>query len=529
MLRATPFLFACAVSSAAMGLAGAAIASPGSERPLEVAETVTKTLDMHMRSARPEQIILINVYDTLYRDIGNPPELTPWLAESHTVSDDGLTWTFKLRDGIKFHDGSEMTAEDVVYSFQRLLTVGQQPAGAFKPVLKPENVTAEDEHTIKFVLDKPYAPFLATIPLVAIVNKDLVQEHEKDGDWGAAWLTENDAGSGAYMVEPGSYEQEDKITLVRFKDHFKGWDDNPDPIDTVRQVHFQEAATRMFALEKGDMHMGSIELPPEQIARLEKAGLTIDRSENMRLFVIPFNTTKAPLDNVNFRRCISHAFNYQAFVDTIMQGSAVRNPAPIPRNLWGFPEGYEGITYDMEKAKEECDKARAAGAPVESEIVINVLGYREQTVLAAQIWQSELRKLGVNLKIIPENWASMTSAATKAETSPMLWTHWVSTYFVDPENWIGQMYDSSYHGTWKASSYYSTPETDALLDKARTTSDQEERAALYEEAAIKIAEAAPSLFVSNELAVRPMDSRLAGYKFSPAGSGADFRWMHWEK
>ncbi len=516
-------------AAAAVAAPLAAQASPGSERTLNVAETVAKTLDMHMRSARPEQIILLNVYDNLYRDLGNPPVTTPWLAESHSVSDDGLTWTFKLRDGVKFHDGSTMTSEDVAYSFKRLLTVGKQPAGAFKPVLKAENVTVVDPTTVQFVLDKPFAAFLATIPLVAIVNKDVVEANAKDGDWGAAWLNTHTAGSGAYMVEDGSFSQEDKITFKRFENHFKGWSDNPDPIDTIRNQHFQEAATRMFALEKGDMHMGSIELPPEQIARLEKAGMVIDRSENMRLFVIPFNTTKPPLDNVNFRRCISYAFNYDGYIETVLSGAAVRNAAPIPRNLWGYPEGYKGIGYDMEKAAAECEKAKAAGAPVEDEIVMNVLGYREQTVLAAQIWQSQLRKIGVNMKIIPEGWASLTGATAKPETSPMIWTHWVSTYFVDPENWIGQMYQSAYHGTWKASSYYSTPETDALLQKASIESDQAERAKLYAEAAVLIAEAAPSLFISNELAVRPLDKRLKGYKFSPAGAGADFRWMYWEK
>ena len=505
------------------------VAAQPVQRTLNVAETVAKTLDVHMRAARPEQIVLINAYDNLYRDMDNPSVLTPWLAEGHTVSDDGLTWTFVLRKGVKFHDGREMTAEDVVYSFRRLLTVGQQPAGAFKAILKPENVTKSSDDTVRFVLSERYAPFLAVIPLVGILNKDLVQKNEKDGDWGAAWLTNNIAGSGAYMIEPGAFKQEAEIAFTRFPGHFKGWRDNPNPIDKVRQVHFDEPATRMFALEKRDMHMGSIELPPEQIARLERAGLKIARDENLRLFVMPFNTTKPPLDNVHFRRCISHAFNYDGFIGEVMKGSAVRNPVPIPANLWGYPKNYAGLGYDMKKAEAECAKAKAEGAPVGREIVLNVLGYREQTVLAAQIWQADLRKMGVKVKIIPESWASMTSAATKPETAPEIWTHWLSTYFVDPENWIGQAYHSSYHGTWKASSWYSTPETDQLLQEAKTVNDEAKRAQLYSKAAILIAEAAPSLFVSNELSVRPLDPRLQGYRFNPVSGGADFRWLHWEK
>ncbi|MGO4841586.1 ABC transporter substrate-binding protein, partial [Rhizobiaceae sp. 2RAB30] len=91
------------------------------------------------------QLYMLNTYDTLYRYTGNPPELRTWLAESHTVSDDALRWTFTLRGGIKFHDGTTMTAEDVVYSFQRVLALKRGPASAFVSYLKPENVKALDE------------------------------------------------------------------------------------------------------------------------------------------------------------------------------------------------------------------------------------------------------------------------------------------------------------------------------------------------------------------------------------------------
>ena len=105
-------------------------------------DTLLATLDPHAIFDVPSQFILLNAYDGLYRYQGNPPELVPWLAESHTTSPDGLTWDFTLREGVKFHDGSAMTAADVVYSFRRLLAMNRAPAAAFTPVLKPEGVTA---------------------------------------------------------------------------------------------------------------------------------------------------------------------------------------------------------------------------------------------------------------------------------------------------------------------------------------------------------------------------------------------------
>src|SRR5262249_22043656 len=157
----------------------------------------------------------LNTYDNLYRYEGNPPEMKPWLAVSHSVSEDGLTWDFKLREGAKFHDGSEITADDVVYSFRRVLALGKAPSGAFKPVLKPDNVTAPDKHTVRFVLDKPYAPFLAAVPIVMIVNPRVIKGHEQNNDWGATWLASNEAGSGAYDLDPASYRPLERADLKR--------------------------------------------------------------------------------------------------------------------------------------------------------------------------------------------------------------------------------------------------------------------------------------------------------------------------
>ena len=143
-------------------------------------------LDPHQVFDVPMQGLMLNAYDNLYRYQGDPPEIVPWLAESHTVSDDGLAWDFKLRSGIKFHDGSAMTAEDVVYSFRRMLALALAPAGAFLKILKPDNVTATGPLTVRFRLESPYAPFFAAIPSISIVNPRAIKPHEKDGDWGKA-------------------------------------------------------------------------------------------------------------------------------------------------------------------------------------------------------------------------------------------------------------------------------------------------------------------------------------------------------
>ncbi len=175
-----------------------------------------QNLDPHQVFDVPMMGYALNTYDGLYRYEDNPPQLQPWLAEGHTTSPDGLTWTFTLRKGAKFHDGTEITAADAVYSFQRVLALGKAPAAAFLTILKPDHVTAPDPYTVRFQLEHAYGPFLSAIPIVAIVNSRLLKTHEKNNDWGAGWLISNEAGSGAYTLDPASYTPNERLDLHRF-------------------------------------------------------------------------------------------------------------------------------------------------------------------------------------------------------------------------------------------------------------------------------------------------------------------------
>ena len=516
----------CVALAATLLFAQLPARAQGNDKETVWAVQLPKGLDPHVVYDVLMQYVLLNNYDGLYRYIGNPPELAPWLAESHTVSEDGLTWTFKLHEGVKFHDGSDLNASDVVYSFTRLLSLGLGPSGAFKPVLQADNVTMIDDHTVQFVLDRPYAPFLAAIPLVAIVNEDLVKSHEKDGDWGSEWLASNTAGSGAYAIEAETYRPRETLTLKRNPDHFRGWDDNPKPIEVARVQDITETSTRVLSLLRGDVDATDSYLPADQVERVEKSeGVHVSRDESMRIFIIRMNNSRPPFDNINFRKCLSHAFNYTGFISGILKDFAERNPGPVPKSLWGSPADLAGYDYDLDKARSFCDQARADGAPIDREIEIHIQSAQDQTVQAAQLLQSDLRQLGVNLKLVSSVWPTLTSQASSPETTPDMWIHWVSTYFVDPENWIGQMYDSQFHGTWKASAWYKNDKVDELLRKARAATDKDVRQQAYEEASRIIVADAADIWVYNTVELRGLNDRVKGFKFSPVGSGSELRYI----
>ncbi|GGC51198.1 twin-arginine translocation pathway signal protein [Siccirubricoccus deserti] len=508
-------------------LATALLAVPpamAQQRPLIWGDTLPATLDPHAIFDVPSQFILLNAYDGLYRYQGNPPQLTPWLVERHTTSADGLTWEFTLREGVKFHDGTPMTSEDVAYSFRRLLAMNRAPAAAFSPVLKPEGISTPDERTVRFVLSAPYAPFLAALPLVAVVNAKLLQANTVNDDWGAAWLAANDAGSGAYRMDPATYRTRTSLDLERFAEHFLGWAHNRRPIDQVRSRPIMETSTRVLALLRGEIDAGDSYLPTDQVERVERNARTrVQKDESMRVFIIRMNNRKPPFDNLDARLCFAHAFNYEGFNTIILKGLVVRNAGPNPNSLWGNPPNLAPYAFDLAKAKEHCDRARAAGSPIGREIEIHIQSELEQTTQAAQMFQADLRRVGINLKIVPNTWANITAATARAESTPDTWIHWVSSYFIDPENWIGQMYDSRFHGTWKASSWYRNERVDAMLAQARGSLDRAERERLYQEATRIVVAESPDIWVYNTLNLRGVSRRVQGWNFSPVGSGGELR------
>ncbi len=463
-------------------------------------------LDPHQVYDVPMQSMMLNAYDNLYRYQGDPPKIVPWLAESHTVSEDGLNWEFKLRPGLKFHDGSPLTAEDVVYSFHRVLALALAPAGAFLKIL--------------------YAPFFAAIPSISIVNPRAIKAKEIDGDWGKTWLASNGAGSGAYLIIPAGYRPLEYLDMEINESHFLGWKDNPKPVKKIAFRPTKESSTRLLALLNGSLDCTDTNLPADQVAQINDSKIAyVQKDVVMRTFVIRMNNTKPPFDNLNARLCFAHAFNYMGFITDILGGYATRDPYPMPEDLWGIPKDAKGYDYDLKKAKEYMAKAIAEGAPMKRPLELHVQSENEQSVQGAQLFQSDLAQIGINLKVVGSIWSTLTTAAAKPDTTPDMWVHWVSTYFVDPENWVGQMYDSQFHGTWKASAYYKNDEVDALLRKARASVKQEEREPLYQEAIRKIMADSPDIWIYNSMQLQGLNKRVKGRRFCTVGQGQELRWI----
>lgn len=456
----------------------------------------------------------VNLYDNLYRYEGNPPQVVPWLAERHEVSSDGLRWTFYLRRNAKFHDGSEVTAEAVRYSVERLMAMGKgAAASAFKPVMDKNSARVVDKHTVEIKLSQPSGAFLAMMPLLFIVNPALVKANEAGDEYGAKWLASNVAGSGPFRL--AAHSPATGFTLERFKDHWRKPVDRA--VDVVEVRTIREPASRVLSLQRGDTLIGDSYLPPEQIERLaQSSNLRIIREESLRVFLITMNNKKGPLADANVRRAISSAFNYDGFIKDMSKGTYIRAVGPMSSKMWGFPKDVQGYSYDLNKAREYLSKA---SVKITRPLEIHVQAGSDVGTTVATLLQSDLAKIGIELKVIQSPWPTLAGSFKSPETAPEMWVHWVAAHYVDPDNWVGQMYDSSLWGTFKSSAFYQNTEVDKLLREARQLVDQSRRAKLYEDAVRRIVADAPAIYIGNDVEMIPVSRRVKGFAFTPTASG----------
>ncbi|MEM8842340.1 MAG: ABC transporter substrate-binding protein [Pseudomonadota bacterium] len=476
------------------------------------------TLDPHAVFDVGRVASRLNLYDGLMRWQDNPPKLEPWLAEKVDISDDGLTYTFTLRDAV-FHDGSPVEASDVVYSIERILEMKKGAYSLFEGTIAPGSTKALDPKTVQFTLSVPSAIFLATVPEIHVVNEEVVKANYNGDDLGTAWLSKNDAGSGSFMLK--RYDPAIGFQATRFDDHFYGWDMVEDPLDSIEFRTVVEVNSRVLGLMNGDFHGTDGYLPQDQVKRLaDSENVYVDEQESMRIFYSIINSGRAPMNDLNFRKALSYSFDYDGFINNILSGSVARDPFPLPNNMWGAPTDVKGYTLDLDKAAEYLAKVEG-DVP---EITIGALAGYGQTEQAAALLQNGLNKIGVKTTILAEPWPVASGKMRDEKQMYDLLFLWKSTYYADPNNWLGEMYACDQIGA-RNSSWYCNEAVDKLLTQARETTDQAVRAANYEEANKLLVDDAAGIFIYNTKWYGPFNNGVTGIRFSPIGNGQEMRWV----
>ncbi|NLV97990.1 MAG: ABC transporter substrate-binding protein [Desulfovibrionales bacterium] len=428
-------------------------------------------------------------------------EVEPMVAESWTVSDNGLEWIFTIRQGISFGDGSPLTAEAVRYSLDRTLAIGKGPADNIGAI---ETMEVVDDYTLKITLKNPYGPFLQTLATngAAIINPKVAAQ-EVDGDKAQKYLAEHADGSGPFTLVEWTRGQR---CVLEAKANY--WGVKP-ALKKVIIRFMTEGADRRMALEQGDVDIAEYILI-DQIPALEKnPDIVVHRFPSQMVEYVYVNCQDPKLSNPQVRQALSYAVDYQGIIDHVLQGSGVQMRGPIPDGMWGHRPDVFQYTRDVAKAKELL---KAAGAE-NLELTLIYSERRSTWEQIALVMQANLADIGIKLNLELLANPTLRDRLDKGDFELCLGA-W-SPDFADPYMFMNFWFDSANAGLPGNRSFYKNDQVDDLVRKAAVLSDVEERKALYSQAQDIIMEDAPYIFLYQIETIVPMRAAVQGYVFNP--------------
>ncbi len=402
-----------------------------------------------------EVMALGNIYEPLHwyqpDSLGNYT-FRPGLALSYQRSKDGLTWTFHLRTGVVFHDGTPFTALAVKKSIERIKRLGRGAAYIWKSV---ENILTPNDSTVVFKLSEP-----APIDLIAASQYASWIMSPAIADCTESYFRKGRAsGTGPYRLK--SWRPNDYVELQRFDGYWGGWKKRH--FNRVLLKVVAESSTRIQMIRRGDLDFAGL-IPAENIAAMRhNPDLEVKIVPSWRNMMFLLNTSRPPLDNLYVRKAIQHAFNYQAAVEYILEGMATRAIAPVPKNMWGCATNLQQPEFNLEKAKNYLSRSGIDFKNVKLKLsyVSSVDVYEK----CALMLQNNLQEIGLKVELEPGPWNIIWEKAKKRETAPHIvsMTWWPS--YPTPGDWLNGLFHTQKPNLFNLS-HYNNPQFDQLVDEA---------------------------------------------------------------
>ncbi|MCD1642788.1 ABC transporter substrate-binding protein [Aurantimonas coralicida] len=451
-----------------------------------------KSLDPQTVTATNDFRILVNVFDGLVRFRRGTLEVEPALATDWTVSDDQLTYTFDLREGVTFHDGTPFDAEAVEFTFDRMLDpdhpqhgTGPFPLAFFFSMV--EAVEAPDPMTVTFQLKEPFAPFLSNLayPTGLIVSPSAVAESGQS--FGRAPV-----GTGAFRF--AEWTPDEAVTLARNPDY---WDGAPS-METVVFRPIPDAAARASDMLSGGIDIMA-EVPPASLAAFrDNPNFIVHEETGPHLWFLILNTREGPFSDKRVRQAVNYAIDKESLIEDVLQGTADIAAGPIPPAFdWANDGSVQPYPHDPEKARELIRQAGVEGASLTFYVAEGGSGMLAPVAMAEAI-QADLKAVGLNARIETYEWNTFLSnvnpgLAGKADMAEMAWM----TNDPDTLPFLALRSDAMPETGGFNAGYYANAEVDRLLAEARRTTDPAARGALYNQVQAIIHEDAPWAFIAN--------------------------------
>jgi len=442
-------------------------------------------LDPHRTSSYFSFQVLENVFDTLVEPDENL-EMQPALAEDWTVSDDQLTWTFDLRQGVTFHDGRAFTADDVVYSYDRIVDEELSNAWKFAAVT---DVVALDDATVEITVSAPTPNLLSNLggfKGMAIVS----EENVTSGD-----IQTKPVGTGPFSFE--GQVGGDSITLAANPDY---WGGSPE-LGGVEFSFISEPATALAALNSGEIDWTDV-VPDQQVGELEQSeDVELETSPSNDYWYLALNENKDPWSDVRVRQAIAYAIDREAIVQAVSYGTAEENQLAIPEDSVWHTE-YDEYSTDLGEAQRLLDEAGFTGGTLD---FLATSDYPE-TVTAAQIIAANLEPLGIDVEIRQPDFSTWLDEQNSGNFD-LLMMGWLGN--IDPDDF----YYAQHHSAGGSNPQgYSNATVDELLDAGRTETDEAARKDLYAEAATIIADEASYIYLYNPSVIQAWSPAVEGYE-----------------
>lgn len=489
--RAVLFSSAAALTLAATGLRGPLMAQtpPGVLILGQVAEP--KTLDPQAATAANDFRISVNVFDGLVRFKDGTLEVEPALAQSYEISEDGKTYTFALREGIKFHDGSDFNAEAVKFTFERMLkedhpfaNTGPFPLAFFFSSVV--SVEAPDAKTAVFTLSEPYAPFLANLatPTGYIVSPAAVEQHGAD-------FGRNPSGTGPFKF--AEWRANEMVAIEKNPDYWDG----PAASDAIVFRPITDANTRTAEMLAGGLDI-MVEVPPVTLSQFRNDQYHIVEAAGAHLWFLILNCQDGAFADKRVRQAANYAVNKEALVNDVLEGTATVAAGPTPAAFnWAVNPDVAPYPYDPEKAKDLLAEAGTPNPKITFFVTEGGSGMLDPVAMGTAI-QADLAAVGFDVTIQTYEWNTFLDQVNpglsgKADMAEMAWM----TNDPDTLPFLALRTDAFPDKGGFNSGYYSNPEVDDLLNRARVSTSQDERADLYKKMQVIVQDDAPWLFVAN--------------------------------
>lgn len=456
-----------------------------------------------------------NIYETLVEYKGQTTDVGPGLAESWDISADGKTYTFHLRKGVKFHDGTDFDADAVVYNFDRWKNGNDEAKfayyvsmfGGFGDKSVIQETKAIDKYTVEFKLKTPFAPFLKDLAMspFAIASPKAIKKY------GDKYGVDAAVGTGPFKLK--EWKRKDTITLVKNKDY---WQKGKPKLDGLIFKVIPDNTARLNALKNGEIDLMDGVNPSDLKDIKNNKDLQIFYRPPMNIGYLGFNVEKKPFDNPLVRQALNEAVDKQALIDAFFNGTAEPAKNPMPPSIGGYNDAVQPYEFNLDHAKELLKKAGYPnGFKTELWTMPNPRPYMPNPDKIAEAIAHNFKKIGVDAKIQTFEWTTYLEKLAKGE-APMFMIGWTGDNG-DADNFIYTLLSSDAIGS-NNYSRYSNKQVDSLLKKAQTVTDENQRQELYKQAQEIIHKDAPWIPLFHTKPALVGKSNIKGYQPHPTGS-----------